>query len=360
MFLYDNWYMAAFSADLPVGVALARRICDKPVVLFRTEAGEAVALEDRCSHRAAPLSLGKPCGSNRIQCPYHGIEFDQHGTCKLVPGQEELPRGGDIAAYPLVERNTQLWIWVGDPAKADPSLVPVFDFDADPEWACTWDMFEYQASAELVIDNLLDMSHVAFVHTSANGDSNAVTNADMRVRPTERGVEVVRHMPNCEPPNAYRIGHDFTGKIDRWQEFAFIPGVVTFWTGGIDAGTGAFEGSRDGGVQLRHVHAITPSSPTTCYYHFINARNYGLNNEELARKAREASYLTIAVEDRPLIEAQQRRILDDPERKMVDLRADAPGLQARRIVRKLIAEQDRKLEDAAMGSEHREKKISVG
>lgn len=338
MFLYNNWYMVAFDQDLKPGEVLSRRVCNKPVALFRTADGTLAAVEDRCSHRAMPLSMGQVCGSN-IRCPYHGLEFDADGVCRKIPGQEDIPGAASIISYPLHQQNTQIWIWVGDKEKADPSLVADFPYDADPNWACTSEMFEYKAAAELVIDNLLDMSHIAFVHTLANGDSSAHTNAEMHVRPTTRGVEVIRHLPNCDAPAAYRVGKDFEGKIDRWQEFEFIPGLVRFWTGGTDAGTGAFEGKREGGVQLRHIHAITPATETSCYYHFINARNFALDNPDLAKQSHRVSQVTIGEEDRPVIEAQQARLLEDPDRKLVDVRADAPGLQARRIMRRLISEE---------------------
>lgn len=341
-FLCNNWYVAAFAHELAPGSSLSRRVCDKPVVLFRTENGRAVALEDRCSHRAMPLSAGGKCERNIIRCPYHGLEFDEHGNCVKIPTQPTVPSAARIRSYPVIELDAMLWIWVGDTAACDDKLVPRWLYHADPAWEWTSMRLEFNADAMLVIENLMDMTHIAFVHDAViNGDPDAQVNATTTVNPAPRGVKVIRHMPNCSPPPQYQMGAQFKGKIDRWQEFEFVPGIVRFWTGGVDVGTGAFEGRREGGVQLRHLHAITPKGPNSCYYHTTLARNFGLGNAELGEKLKEGSRITIDVEDRKIIEAQQARILEDPERRMVDIQADAAGIQARRIMRTLIDAQER-------------------
>lgn len=340
MALKNCWYIVAFAKDLPIGTPLARRVCDQPIVVFRTEDGTPAALEDRCSHRAMPLSAGGHCSGSTIRCPYHGIEFRNDGVCVNVPGQTTIPPAASIRAYPIVEQDSLIWIWPGEADKADASLIPAYEFHNDPDWV--WDrlVFEFDASADLVIDNLMDMSHITFVHDAViNGDPSAHTNAQMTVERTNRGVQVIRHMADSEPPPQYQMGGAFKGRIDRWQEFEFVPGMTRFWTGGTDAGTGAFEGRREGGVQLRHVHAITPKGPQSCYYHMSLARNFKLDDPELTAKLMEGARVTIYVEDRPIIEAQQARILEDPDRPFVDIRADAGGLQVRRLLKRLMAEE---------------------
>jgi phenylpropionate dioxygenase-like ring-hydroxylating dioxygenase large terminal subunit len=340
MVLKNCWYVAAFGKDLHAGETLARRICDKPVVLFRADEGRAVALEDRCSHRAMPLSAGGKCLGKTIQCPYHGIEFNEHGVCVKVPGQTSTPPAANIRAYPVVERDGLIWLWPGAPEKADESLIVSYEIHNDPEWV--WDslVFEFDAEHDLVVDNLMDMSHITFVHDAViNGDPDAHTNAEMTVERTNRGVQVIRHMPDTEPPPQYRMGGVLKGRIDRWQEFEFIPGMTRFWTGGMDVGTGAFEGRRIGGVQLRHLHAITPKGPHSCYYHMSLARNFKIDDPELTAKLMEGVRITIDVEDRPVIEAQQASILEEPDRPFVDIRADAGGLQVRRLLKRLKEEE---------------------
>ena len=122
MYLYDAWYVAAWDHELSEG-ALARTLLEQPVVLFRTASGRAVALEDRCCHRLAPLSLGKVIGEE-IQCGYHGLKFDSTGACTEVPSQTRVPPDARVRSYPVVERHCWIWIWMGDPDAADDTLIP--------------------------------------------------------------------------------------------------------------------------------------------------------------------------------------------------------------------------------------------
>ena len=115
MFVRNAWYIAAWSDEV-VERPLGRRILGEPVVLFRDSAGAIAVLQDRCCHRGAPLSLGDvvPRG---IQCGYHGLVFDSAGQCVLVPGDHKVPPGARVRAYPAVEQDAFVWVWMGDPEK---------------------------------------------------------------------------------------------------------------------------------------------------------------------------------------------------------------------------------------------------
>ena len=128
-FLRNTWYVAAQSHEITDDV-LGRTICGDPIVLFRKQDGTPAALQDRCCHRHLPLSLGKRVG-DRVQCGYHGLEFDTAGTCVSVPGQSKVPPGAAIRAYPAIERYRYIWIWPGDPAEADESLIPDYHWNDD-------------------------------------------------------------------------------------------------------------------------------------------------------------------------------------------------------------------------------------
>src|SRR5262249_13265004 len=134
MWLRNCWQVIAFANEIGE-TPLARTVCNEPIVLFRTRSGEAVALADRCPHRLAPLSLGRVVGE-QIQCGYHGLCFDRDGQCVRVPGQDQVPSRARVRKYPLVERHTFAWIWMGDAALADPAVVPDFHWMDDPAWAC--------------------------------------------------------------------------------------------------------------------------------------------------------------------------------------------------------------------------------
>ncbi len=98
MFVRNCWYVATWSHLLPAGAVLGRQILDEPVVLYRTDSGRLVALEDRCPHRLAPLSLGRVRGE-ALQCMYHGLTLDPAGRCTRVPGTDRIPPQAPAVAF---------------------------------------------------------------------------------------------------------------------------------------------------------------------------------------------------------------------------------------------------------------------
>ncbi|WP_395067910.1 Rieske 2Fe-2S domain-containing protein [Paraburkholderia silvatlantica] len=340
MFLFDNWYVAALSSEVSGGAPLARMICGKPVVLFRTPDNRVAALEDRCMHRGMPLSAGKLCAEGRaLQCPYHGLEFDASGACINAPGQATIPRAMRVLTYPVHEQADLVWLWPGDPALADPADIPALGHGDDPQWQMFGEAyFEFKAPWGMILDNLMDLSHIAYVHVAAiNGDPEAHYNARMGVSTDEdaKCVHVKRALPNCNPPPQYTAGYAFKGRIDRWQEFEGSASGVNAWSGGTDAGTGAFEGSREGGVQLRHFTGLTPATEGSCHYFFHGVRNFALGDEQVAAKLKAGLVATLR-EDQHILEAQYARLLETGSRPLVSLAADVGGLQMRRLINRLL------------------------
>jgi vanillate O-demethylase monooxygenase subunit len=340
MFLRNVWYVAALSSDLPAGSVLGRRIVDEPIALFRTASGAVGAVEDRCSHRGMPLAHGGECQGEILRCPYHGLEFGRTGNCVRVPGQDHVPAGAAIRAYPIVERDALVWLWPGDPAKADPATVPAHPFHDDPCWVWSAIQLEVHADWQLFNDNLLDLSHLGLVHKrTIGGNLDAHANAEMTTTRDGDQVHVRRWLLNSEPPPFYKSAGAFSGKIDRWQEIDFRPGFLEFYTGATDAGTGAYEGRRDGGVHIRHMHGITPETPTRTRYYFTQARNFQLGDEALTAKLHQLAELTF-LEDKDVLEAQQARLAEDRERPLLNIRSDAGGVYARRVVEERWAEEN--------------------
>ncbi len=177
MFLKNCWYVAAWDHELgdhELGDApLARTILDEPVVFFRDSKGAPIALEDRCSHRHAPLSNGTIDG-DCIRCGYHGLLFNRDGACAEVPGQSKVPPGSAVRSYPVVEKWRWIWIWMGDPAQADEAHIPDFHWNDDPQWVSQGDRFHVGGGYRLLVDNLLDLSHVQYVHASTLGTEKVV------------------------------------------------------------------------------------------------------------------------------------------------------------------------------------------
>ncbi len=152
MYLRNGWYCAGWASDLshaPIG----RRMLGEQVMVYRAESGEPVALEGRCPHRFAPLHLGT-IELDRVACPYHGLVFDRSGACVHNP-HGDIPRKRSSGPTPVVERSGVIWVWMGDPAKADPDLIIDSGFVVDPGFATVLGYLNVAAHYQMVIDNLL-------------------------------------------------------------------------------------------------------------------------------------------------------------------------------------------------------------
>lgn len=341
MFLRNVWYVAALASELPAGAVLGRRIVGDAIVLFRTASGAVGALEDRCSHRGMSLARGGECDGEIVRCPYHGLEFGRTGACVRIPGQDHVPANAAIRSYPVVERDALLWLWPGDPVAADPATIPTHPYHTDPAWVWSAIQLEVAANWQLFNDNLLDLSHLGHVHKrTIGGNPDAHSNAEMTTNRDGNAVHVRRWLLNSEPPPFYRSAANFSGNIDRWQEIDFQPGFLAFYTGATDAGTGAYEGRREGGVHIRHMHGITPETEDRTRYYFTQARNFQTADEGLTAKLHQLAELTFQ-EDKAVLEAQEQRLAEDPDREVINIRSDAGGIYARRIVEELYAAEQR-------------------
>jgi vanillate O-demethylase monooxygenase subunit len=221
----NSWYVAGWDKDLPEGGLLAMTVLGQPLVLFRDAEGRLAALQDRCAHRAAPLSLGR-CEGGSVRCMYHGVRFAADGRCLEIPGQDVIPASLQVRSYPAVERYSALWVWMGAPAAADEALIPPFVGYADPDWALTPGRLDYDAPARLIHDNLLDLSHIAYVHAeSFAGGSKASADgwlgAHVETRAHERGVSVERAAAGM-PANPAGGGAGTAGAADVWSRYDFL------------------------------------------------------------------------------------------------------------------------------------------
>ena len=224
MFIRNCWYVAAWSAELPDSALVSRTLINEPVVLFRGGDGEVVALEDRCCHRQAPLSLGRREGDD-IRCMYHGLKFDRTGRCIEIPGQETIPARARVRRYAAVDRHSWIWVWMGEADAADPSLIPPAVGLDDPAWSLLSGNIDYNANHMLIHDNLCDFSHIAYVHEKsfAGGDLQ-LAKSRPKISTLERGIRVERWTMNA-PVRNYVQGT--TTEQDRWMRYDYlVPGVL--------------------------------------------------------------------------------------------------------------------------------------
>ena len=331
MFIRNCWYVAAWDIEVPPQGLLARTLLDEPVLLYRDTRGRVVALEDRCCHRAAPLSLGRQEG-DCVRCMYHGMKFDPSGACVEIPGQETIPAKACVRSYPVVERDRLVWIWMGEPARADAGAIADFFWHDSPQWRMKPGYLHYQAHYQLIVDNLLDFSHLAFVHPTTLGTQSAAELKPSIERDTRGNgqLTISRWYLNDEMPNLHKRVATFEGKVDRWQVYQWSPpALLRMDAGSAPAFTGAPEGRRvPEALQFRHTSIQTPETDSTSHYWFCQARNFELDNEALTEQIF-ADVLVAFEEDRRMIEGQQKVMKQVPGRPMIPIAADAGLNQAR-------------------------------
>jgi phenylpropionate dioxygenase-like ring-hydroxylating dioxygenase large terminal subunit len=333
-FPLNAWYASAWSHEVGRRAILPRTVCNRKLALWRRIDGAPVAVEDACWHRLLPLSMGHIDG-DEIVCRYHGLAFDATGRCTRMPATERISASACVRAFPVVERHRFVWVWPGDPALADPALVPDMHWNDDPEWEGDGETLPLRCDYRLVVDNLMDLTHETFVHASSIGHS-AIAETPPTTTHDERTVTVKRWMMNIDPPPFWSMQLGRPGNVDRWQIIRFAaPCTIVLDVGVALAGTGAPEGDRSQGVNGRVLNTITPETDTTCLYFWSLVRNYRLRDQSWTTQLREAN-ARIFQEDLAVLEAQQRSIDALPGHALHGLNIDSGSVRARRIIDRMI------------------------
>ena len=339
MFLRNAWYVAAW--DHEVGRALfARTLLNTNVVLFRTEDGRIAALEDRCCHRNAPLSAGTLIG-DEVQCGYHGLRYDRSGRCVEVPSQSQVPPGAQVKSYPVVERHRWIWLWMGDPARADDALIPDIYWHDSPGWRlAAGGLLHAKCQYQALVDIQLDQTHSKYVHPTSFANDGAIRAPALAKRDGNR-LHGGRVMANSDPQPFMRRAADYKPeRADVWIKWTYEPPcAVLFDTGIAEPGAGALDGDRraGNGITIFNTHFSTPETERTTHYFWASARDYKL--EDKALDALQGKIHDIFSEDVAMVEAQQRGKEAFPDAAVIDVGADAPTIQARKLVDRLLAEE---------------------
>lgn len=337
-YLRNTWYMAAWDHEVGAGQLLNRTLLGEPVLFFRDTGGQVHALQDRCPHRFVPLSMGTHKG-DCVQCPYHGLQFDASGACVHNPhGDGRIPRAARVRNYPLVERHSVVWIWMGEPERADPAAIPDFSC-MDPARNFVGKRYLHaRAHYMLENDNILDLSHIEFLHPSTLG-SSAVRSADFKLeqcgdmlwahRQTRAEVmsdflyEVMR-LPKGEP-------------VDRWFDVRWnAPSKLLLVAGATPTGK-----ERDAGTGDTYLpHLFTPETEASTHYWYANTlpHSVGAKGAQMVEDMADGGRQPFVEEDMPMLEAQQRAIggRDFWDMRPILLAGDAAAIRARRILEKLI------------------------
>ena len=341
-FLKNVWYAAAHVHELdndePGRAMVARTICNEPVVMFRTAAGDIAALEDRCPHRFVPLSMGKRIGDT-LQCGYHGLSFDTSGACSDAPNDEPEQRARIcVRTFVAVERYAIVWLWFGAPEAADPELIPVFDFMTNGDYTVARGVSHFNANYQMLADNLLDLSHVHYLHPGVHEGSNF---ADFTNKVKLEGDTVYsmlwRHHYQIDEQRRQMFGMNSTDVEGQGHSRWTAPGNILVDTAYWDHGK-----SIDEGVRSPSAHLLTPETEYSCHYIWASGRTFCCDNEAMTQATAANMKRIFETEDGPMCEAQQAAMgksTDFLSQQPIVLKADAAGLAARRVTKRKLRQE---------------------
>lgn len=337
-FLMNCWYVAAWDHELIDGKLLARTILEQPLLLYKGDSGKVVALDNRCCHRGAKLSNGRLEG-DCVRCMYHGLKFDATGKCVQIPGQDNIPAKLGVRSYPIVEHDHLIWVWMGDASKADASLIVDLPYLHDAGWRGKPGYMHYAADYRLIVDNLSDFAHLAFVHARTLGGSEeyAFQSKPLAIERLDNGFRVERwHMNTTPPPFHLKVTRD-TAAVDRRNiGLMHVPGIFMMETLFAPAGTGAEKGNRDRVKEYRNCQFFTPETRRSTHFFWDYLHNYALDDPNVALSLHDSMVLGF-LEDKFIIEGQQQVLDADPDFKMNAIVSDAPLVHFRRTLDRMIA-----------------------
>ena len=342
MHIQNAWYVAAMSsevADKPLG----RTICNHNLVMYRGKGDAIACIEDFCPHRGAAMSLGY-VEEGELVCGYHGLRMGPDGETISMPKQR-TDRFPCTRSFPVMEKYGFIWVWPGDKAKADESKLPKFHWAENDGWAYGGGLFHIKCDYRLMIDNLMDLTHETYVHSTSIGQKE-IDEAPVKTRMEGDQVITERYMSEVKAPPFWQMAMEFQGldpnaTVDRWQICRFnAPSHIMIDVGVALAGNGGIDAPLEKRASSVVVDFITPETDNTMHYFWGMARNFQPEDAALTDKIREGQG-GIFTEDLEVLEAQQKNLDRYPDRDLLKLDIDAGGVQARRMIERAIkAEQE--------------------
>jgi vanillate O-demethylase monooxygenase subunit len=329
-FIYNEWYVAAFASE--IGRTLfKRKLLGKSIVMYRTLGGAVVALDDRCAHRSFPLSRSSLEGDT-VVCGYHGFRYDTHGDCIEVPSQATCPKGIGINSYRVVEVGPLIWIWLGDQAKADATLLPQQAWMIAAEWATSQGYLHLPASYVRLHENLLDLTHLGFLHATTLGTPDyAAASYEVEIEPGHfvltRTVQPTTLPPVWGQPTGLS-GCATAARVAR-SEF-FSPAVHEVNTAFFDS---AVPPTSRQTFRIRTAHLLTPESQTSMHYFLVHGRDFALQDARMTRSMHEGLFAAF-LEDVAGLTAQEEMLgLAGDDLYEMSVPADAPAIAMRRYLK---------------------------
>ncbi len=336
-FLMRAWYVAALSTEVGPTELFHRRLLDTSVMIYRLADGTPVAMHDRCPHRFAPMHLGKRVG-DEVACAYHALRFNGEGQCVHNPhGNGAIPKAARIRTFPLIERHGYLWIWMAD-EEADPALMPDYTpLDTGHQNGVAHTYMHLKANYELVIDNVMDLSHIDHVHGEIITTRGQLSPLVPKVK--ESGHTVNARWEWKQTP-AMHIFSNFMPAPEAEARMFFD--ITWHQPANIQLSVGAIQGP--GNLDLvdcvgqYDLHVTTPESENTTHYWFSTRRNHIEEDGEFNEMKIKAMHGAFADEDIPLIEAAHNEMgtTDFFSLGPVLLSNDVAPLKVRRLLQRLI------------------------
>jgi phenylpropionate dioxygenase-like ring-hydroxylating dioxygenase large terminal subunit len=339
-FLRNAWYVAALSESVTT-IPIKRVVLGEPIAVYRTEAGVPVALSDRCPHRFAPLHQGKVKG-DCIECPYHGLQFNPAGACVVNPhGDHKIPQAAKVKRFALEERDGMVWIWTGDASQADKSkLLDLGEFFGHGAMAPVSGDYILNAHYELVLDNLLDLSHAPFLHPTTLADPESIKTLRVEMKQEGDAVWAYHYFPGSPPAPQFKPFRQSANLLCdghahmRWDP----PGSLRLDVGVTECGSPAEEG-----LFIHMVHMLTPIDMHQTRYTWIAARNFLTDVQAVSQGMQQQIDQAFTTEDEPMIQwvAANMGTHDLFSWSPVLLPGDAAGVRARRILKQLREQETR-------------------
>jgi len=331
-FLANTWYMAAWSDEIGEPL-LRRRIAGAPILLYRKADGAVAALTDRCSHRFAPLSMGTREG-DMVRCAYHGLGFDAAGHCVANPFADAPPKGANIRAWPVTERDGIVWVWAGASDAADPATIPDFSALARPAGPPISGLMPMRAGYQFGTDNLMDLSHIEFVHKGSFAGAGVIFAGRHEVRQEGETLHSNWWMPGvAAPPHTIGIyPRDLV--CDHWLDMRWnAPASMLLEIGATPAGR-----PRDEGCVVWQAHILTPETEATSHYFWATTRSGDQADPGADAFLRGLMAQAFEGEDKPIIEAAFANLdgRDFWAEHPVSLGIDQGGTRARRLIETML------------------------
>ena len=337
MFLKNCWYMSGWSPDFEADKITPRRLIGIDLIFYRKTNNELIVMEDKCCHRMAPLSIGQQEGDD-IRCMYHGIKFGPDGQCTEIPTQKRIPKNVCVKTYPVVERHGSAWVWMGDPALADADKIPNFIGPDTDDWAMLPDRKYMNINYQLMNDNLLDLSHVAYVHRNSFGQgdteaSSAFAKIPSKTTKYENGVRVERWVTGqASPPYIKEILNEPNLDYYTWYDFV-APGIFLLNTRIYPLGY--IEKYGDDLINQAHIfaeyscQAVTPiDEDNICYYFALGP---WAKHAELQQMYLDLGHMAFG-EDQVMLEKQYAVMKRNPDVELMNLAADQSIVTFRSIM----------------------------